>query len=132
VANDYSKYPDIVYEDYPTAGKPIPQPSRPFSEGVKVSSLSFSADSGHEQRRKKGDSKRTFQLTYNVLTADQYKTIRDFFMVVMNVYEFSWTPPMGTVALNVKFSVDTLSGENFAHGPSGALFKLQFSLEQVW
>lgn len=125
-------YPTVVSASYPTSGTQIPAASRPLGEGVKASSIVFAGDSGHEQRRKKGDSKRTFQLTYAVLTADQYKTLRDFFMQVLNVYEFEWVHPVEKTALNVKFAMDTFQGENFSHGPKGALYKLQVSLEQVW
>ena len=125
-------FPTVVSEIYPTAGTNIPNPSRPLGEGVKASTLTQVFDSGHEQRRKKGDSKRTFQLSYIVLTADQYKTLRDFFMQVLNIYEFSWTHPVEKTLHNVKFAMDTFSGENFSHNNQGALYKLQLQLEQVW
>jgi phage-related protein len=132
MANDYTKYPTVVYEEYKTAGTPMPNPSRPLSEGLKVSTIVSEFDSGHTQRRNKSNPKRTFQLTYTVLTLDQYKTIRAFFMKKLNTYEFNWVHPVEGTVLNVRFTNDTLSAENFSHGVSGPLYKLQLSLEQVW
>lgn len=133
MANDYTKYPDIVYEAYATAGAEIPNPSLPLAEGVKAQTIISEFDSGHSQRRTKGLPKRTFQLSYIVLTSDQYRTIRDFFMQKLNTYEFNWTHPIEKTVLNVRFTNDTLSAENFSWGVGkGALYKLQLSLEQVW
>ena len=132
MANDYTKFPTEVYEGYKTAGKPIPNCSRPLQEGIKVSSITFTADSGHTQSRKKADSKRTFSPSYLVLTADQYFTIRDFFFKKTNVESFNWLHPLEKIYIRTKFAMDALSGENFAHNMQGPLFKLQISLEQVW
>lgn len=132
MANDYTKFPTIVYEAYPTAGTSIPNPSRPLQEGLKTQTVTSEFDSGHTQRRNKNTPKRTFQLNYIVLTVDQYKTLRDFFMLKLNTYSFAWIHPLEKVTLNVRFTNDTFSGENFSHGHKGPLYKLQLSLEQVW
>lgn len=124
-------FPTVVSASYPTSGQRIPNCAVPLQEGLKVSTITSEFDSGHSQRRRKSLPKRTFQLTYPVLTFDQYKTIRDFFLTVTNVSEFSWTHPVEKVTLNVKFSMDTFSGENFAYGKV-PLYKLQLALEQVW
>lgn len=125
-------FPSSVSNLYPTSGARIPNCSRPLQEGFKASTITFTADSGHEQRRQRSNTKRTFQPTYIVLTLDQYRTIRDFFLQVTNVNSFSWTHPIEGTVLIVKFAMDTFSGENFGHGPTGPLYKLQLSLEQVW
>ena len=125
-------FPATVTSDYPTAGTVIPNASRPLQEGIKASTISFSADSGHEQRRPRSNPKRTFSPNYIVLTVDQYRTIRDFFMTVTNVYPFAWTHPIEKTVFTVKFAMDTFTGENFEHGPHGPLYKLQLSLEQTW
>ena len=125
-------YPATVTSDYPTAGTSVPNPSRPLSEGIKANTITFAADSGHEQRRSRSNSKRTFSLNYIVLTADQYKTLRDFYMNVTNVNAFAWTHPIEKTVLNVKFAMDTFSGENFEHNAQGPLYKLQLSLEETW
>lgn len=124
-------YPSIVSELYPTTGQPIPNPSRPLQEGIKTTTIVFAADSGHEQRRPRSAPKRTFQLSYTVLTLDQYKTIRDFFMLVTNVSCFTWVHPVEKTSYLVKFAMDTFSGEYFSHGHQ-PLYKLQLQLEQVW
>ncbi len=126
------EFPKVVSPSYPSAGTRIPNPSMPLQEGIKTSTITFVADSGHEQRRQKSDPKRTFQLTYIVLPLDAFKTIRDFFLTVTNVKSFNWTHPVEGTTLTVKFAMDTFSGENFGYGPSGPLYKLQLSLEQVW
>jgi phage-related protein len=125
-------FPVVVSNTYPTAGKPIPNCSRPLQEGIKTSTIAFTADSGHEQRRQKAAPKRTFQPVYNVLTLDQYRTLRDFFMQMTDVHSFTWEHPVEKTTFLVKFTMDTFAGENIGHGPSGALYKLQLQLEQVW
>lgn len=124
-------YPTVVSSSYPTTGQRIPNPAHPISEGIKSSSLSWEADSGHSQRRRKAPPKRTFQLTYVVLTEDQYKTLRGHFLSVLNVDSFTWIHPVEKVTYTVKYAQDTFAGENFGYGPKGPLYKLQISLEQV-
>lgn len=124
-------FPSVVSASYPkTAGQRIPNPSLPLTEGWKTSALSIEFDAGNSQRRVKAPPKRTFQLTYNVLTADQYKTIRDFYLVNLTVYAFTWIHPVEGTSLSMRFTNDTFNGENFAFGPKGALYKLQLTIEQ--
>ena len=125
-------FPATVSPDYPTAGTRISSPSRPLAEGIKASTISYEADSGHTQSRPRSNPKRTFNLSWLVLTADEYKTIRDFFMVVTNHAAFSWVHPVEKTTFNVKFAMDTFTGENFSHGHQGPLYKLQVSLTQSW
>lgn len=125
-------YPTVVSNTYATAGTRMPNPSRPLQEGFKIQTIAFMADSGYEQRRSKSQPKRTFQLSYTVLTKDQYFTLRDFFLTVLNTYSFTWIHPIEKVSLNVRFAMDTFSAENFGHGPQGPLYKMQLVLEQVW
>lgn len=115
--------------------KPLPNPSRPMKESIKADTLITSFDSGHEQRRKKSDPKRIFEPQYAVLNHDQYITIRDFFMKVLNSTPFLWKHPIEGVEYLVRFDMDTFTSENFGHSPhtkNGALYKLQLKLLQVW
>lgn len=126
------EFPQVVSELYPTAGTRIPNPSRPFKEGVQSSAIIYTADSGHEQRRVKAPPKRTFELTWNALTKDQYLTLRDFFMQVVTTQPFLWRHPIEGTQFLVRFTNELFSGENIGHGPKGPIYKLQVSLLQVW
>jgi phage-related protein len=125
-------FPSAVSNLYATSGARIPNPSRPFNEGIKTNTITFMSDSGHEQRRQRGNSKRVFDLTFAVLSKDQYFTIRDFFMQVTNVNAFLWLHPIEKTQILVKFAMDTFAGSNKGHGPAGPWYELQVKLEQVW
>lgn len=115
--------------------KPLPNSSRPLKESIKADTIITSFDSGHEQRRQKSNPKRIFEPQYAVMTLDQYVTIRDFFTQVLNSTPFLWKHPIEGVEYLVRFDMDTFAGENFGHSPhtkSGALYKLQLKLMQVW
>lgn len=120
---------DYVFEYTP---QPLPNPSRPLKEGVRANTIIYAADSGHEQRREKSNPRRTFDLTWNALTLDQYLTLRDFYMVVLNSAPFMWTHPIENTRVLVRFANDVFQGENVGHGPKGPIYKLQVSLLQVW
>lgn len=110
----------------------LPNPSRPLKDGVKASTIVYTGDSGHEQRRDRSNPRRTFDLAWNALTLDQYITIRDFYMQALNSAPFLWIHPVEKTRLLVRFANEVFQGENFAHGPSGPIYKLQLSLLQVW
>lgn len=126
------EFPKVVAEQYKTAGESIPNPSRPFKEGIKSSTIVFTADSGHEQRRERANPKRTFEPSWNILTQDQYLTIRDFFLVVLNSKPFLWTHPIEKTKYLVRFTNEIFQGENKGHGPKGPWYTLNLSLLQVW
>jgi len=111
---------------------PIPNPSRPFKEGTKSNTLIYTGDSGHEQRREKSPPKRTFEVTWAALTLDQYVTLRDFYMYVLNSKPFLWMHPIEKTQILVRFANEVFQGENFGHGPKGPIYKLQLSLLEVW
>ena len=127
-----ASFPTVVSSTYDSLQPIIPKPSHGIKEGVKASTLIQTFDSGHEQRRQKSPPRKTFEIQYNVLTKNQYFTIRDFFLQVLNSTPFYWTHPIEKVQYLVRFDMDTFQGENFSHGASGALFKLQLRLLQVW
>lgn len=115
------------------ATKRLPCPSRPLSEGIKVNTLCFDADSGHEQRRKKGDPRKTFEFVFVALTHAQAQCIEDFFLEVLNVYAFDWTHPFTDDVIKVKFDMDTFCKEMFGHSKHhGPLYKIAIKLEQVY
>lgn len=129
---DPLEFPKVVASKYKTLGDKIPNPSRPFKEGIKTNTIIFSADSGHEQRREKSDPKLTFEISWVALTQDQYLTIRDFFLVVLNSKPFLWNHPLTGVVYLVRFSNEIFQGENKGHGPKGPIYTLSLSLLQVW
>lgn len=127
-------FPTIVSDLYPTKGTRIPVCSRPLKEGIKFSSIIFEADSGHSQRRVKSAPKKTFDLTWAALTQDQYFTLRDFFLKVLNIYAFWYTHPIEKTRYYVRVNQDTFSATNVSQGigNSGAIYSLQLSLVQEW
>ena len=121
-------------ESFPTTddtGARIPNPARPLQESIKANSLIFAADSGHEQRRKKGCSYKVWELTYPVLTLDQYTKIRNFFISRTNIEAFKWTHPVNNTIYTVRFESEEFRGDNFAHSANGPLYKLAFSLREI-
>lgn len=119
---------------YPTAtaaGKPLPRPSRPVNFGIKTNVLTVAFDSGSEQRRVKSRPRRTFDFQYNVLSEDEYVTIREFFLAVQNCYAFYWTDPLDQIKYTVKFAMDTFNGVYKYHAHKGPYYELQIKLEQV-
>lgn len=114
-----------------TAGERIPHPTRPLVEGVQANSIITTFDSGHEQRRKKGRSRRTFELTYPVLTQAAYQTLFDFFLARLNVESFTWIHPLSKVVYTVRFNQDTLQGSNIHQSRHHKLFTMSFKLIEV-
>lgn len=114
------------------SGKHLTLPTRPIGYGVKTNTLVFTSDSGHEQRRQKGMPKKTFDLSYPILSLEEYKTIRDFFLQVLNVTAFNWTDPIEKITYLVRFDMETFLGQQKYHGPKGAHYELQLKLLQVW
>lgn len=114
--------------------KSLPNPSRPFSEGVKTNNITHSFESGHEQRRVKGDPKRTFEFSYNALDEEQASLLTSFFIQCYgNVKAFLWTHPLTKETMQVRFDMEALMKENFSHTPyKGALYKINIKLVQVF
>lgn len=128
-------FPTQVAAKYDATTPKIPNCSRPLKEGIKVDTILFTADSGHEQRRKKSDPKRTFDPQYTALKKNEYFTIRDHFIEHLNTTPFLWTHPIEGIQYLVRYNMDTFSAENFSHSPIpsiGPLYKLQLNLLQVW
>jgi len=113
--------------------KYLPNPSRPFTEGVKTNNITHSFESGHEQRRAKGDPKRTFEFTYNALDEEQATLLTQFFIQCYgNVRSFYWIHPLTKETLQCRFDMDSLVKENFSHGPKGPIYKINVKLVQVF
>lgn len=111
----------------------LPNPSRPFNEGIKTNNITQTFESGHEQRRVKGDPRRTFEFTYNILTEEQANTIVNFFIQCYgNVKAFLWTHPLSKETYQCRFDMDALVKENFSHNIYGPLYKLNIKLIQVF
>lgn len=66
-------YPTHI--DNITTNHRITNPSFPIRESIKANSLNFESSSGYEQRRKRGNSKLIYELTYNVLKYDEWRTL---------------------------------------------------------
>lgn len=113
-------------------GKQLPNCSRPINYGVKASTLSIEFDSGHSQRRQKSAPKSTFEFQYNALSVTEYRTIRDFFMLVQNSRAFLWTDPIEKTTYKVMFNQDTFAAIQKGHGPAGPWYELQLRLVQTW
>ena len=113
-------------------GDIICYPTRPIAYGTKVNSLIFTADSGAEQRRQKGNPKATFDLSYPLLSLPEFQTIRAFFLRVTNTQAFYWTDPVEKTTYLVRFDMDTFTGSQKYHGPKGPYYELQLKMLQTW
>ncbi|KKT87500.1 MAG: hypothetical protein UW88_C0030G0004 [Candidatus Collierbacteria bacterium GW2011_GWD2_45_10] len=127
--------------NYTTAGLPsttgtdhrLPNPSRPLSEAIKVPSITFQADSGHTQRRKKSNPIRVWDCNYPALYANQAQAIETFFLQMYgSVTSFDWWHPVSKSKFHVRFQSDTLEKKYIEHGPKGPIYTLSFKLEQTW
>jgi phage-related protein len=128
-------------DNFPTQasdGSRIPNCSLPLQEGIKTNSLIFSSDSGHDQRRKKGANKRTWELNFPVLTQLQADAIFSFYLNHTTTVPFIWTHPVEKIAgtqtkkpFTVTFSNDMLQKDYFAHGVLGPLYKMSMKIEEV-
>lgn len=124
-------YPTNIDRD--VAKAKLPNPSFPIRESIKANSLMFESSSGYEQRRKRGQSKLIYELTYNVLKYAEWKTLRDFFLEKTNVEPFIWRHPVDKQDILVRFDQDTWTSEYFSHTAHGEkLYKLQVKLIQVF
>lgn len=109
----------------------LPNPSRSgLTYGVRTNNLVQGFDSGHEERRKKGAPKNTFEFSYLYLDKEAALTLRTFFLARSgNVESFSWTDPVMKVAYpKVRFDMDTFVMENVTHNDLGPLFKVSIKL----
>jgi len=125
-------FPTAVSSVYDVLTPQLPNCSRPLKESVKVDSIIVSFDAGFEQRRTRSAAKRIFEPAYAVLLKNEYLTLRDHFLSQTNITPFIWTHPIEKVDYLVRYDMDTWTGENFAHGPKGPLYKVQLKLLQVW
>lgn len=113
--------------------KYLPNPSRPINEGIKTNNIIHSFESGHEQRRVKGDPKRNFEFTYNALDEEQATTLVQFFIQCYGaVKSFTWTHPVTKETILCRFDMDSMIKENFSHGPKGPIYKINVKLVQVF
>lgn len=115
----------------PSTGKPLTRPARPIVYGVKANTLIFQADSGFEQRRKKGATYKTFDLTYPIISLAEYIVIRDFFTAHLNVTAFYWTDPIEGETYVVRFDMDALSAQQKYHAHKGPYYELSLKLKEV-
>jgi hypothetical protein len=121
-----------VYPTFDSTGKEIPRPSMPLKETPKPNSIIFVADSGHEERRKKGDTLFMWDIDYPVLTTAMYNTIRDFYITNTDVVSFNWTHPVSKTVYLVRFESQTpFAASQFSHNTKTCLWSLQFRLTQV-
>lgn len=124
---------------YPTifthqgATYPLPRPSRPINETFHTNVLTWSSDSGNEQRRKRGETKVSFDISYPALVDAAYYTLRDFFIARCGKLEaFTWVHPVTKITYTVRFDSDTLSAEPVGRNAKfGEIWKASFKLVQV-
>lgn len=121
-----------AYPTTDTAGKRIPNPARPLKEGIKANVLVTAFDSGHEQRRKKGATRQTWELTYPALLQKAYDTLKTFWLARLTVEAFTWTHPITKVVYTVRFENDTWQGDNVLHDKKlGPIWTLNLKLIEV-
>lgn len=126
LALDPTKYPTL--DRY--TGNPLPNGSRPITYGVKANSLVMEFDGGTSQRRAKSQPKTTIEFKYNALSQTEYRTLRDFFLLVTNVQPFTYIDPLEKQPYRVTFNQDVFAATNQGHGPAGAYYSLEVKLVQ--
>lgn len=110
----------------------LPNPSMPLSFGFKANNLIIAFESGHEQRRTKGEMKRTVDINYQALHAGAAKVIIDFFISTGGeTRSFIWTDPTDYTEILMRFDSNTIQKEYFAHNAQGPLYNTAFKLVQV-
>lgn len=107
----------------------LPSPSRPLAFGTRTNTIKQVFDSGHEQRRKKGADKDTFDFTYLYLEKEAALALRTFYLARNgDVEAFQWTDPVLKTEYTVRFDMDTFVMENVTHNDKGPLFKVSIKL----
>lgn len=120
----YSNYP-TTYVNANGITVPMPNGSRPIQYGVQTNNLIQTMESGHEQRRKKGDPRQTFEYSYIALTQEAAVTLRNFFMQMGgSTQAFYWTDFVSKITYLVRFNMEGFAMENFAHNSAGPLYKI--------
>ena len=110
----------------------LPNPSIPIKYGYKTNTLVTEFESGHEQRRSKGLTKKTFEFTYKALTLEEADVIEAFFFECLgSVRAFSWTDPVDKKVYVCRFDGDSFAREYFRHGANGPIFRIPVKLTQV-
>lgn len=121
-----------TYVNSKGATVPFPTPQRPIPEGIKTSVLINQFDSGHEQRRRKGAPRKTFEVTYPFLDQQAYAALQAFFLSVGGSLDtFSWVHPVTKVTYTVRFDLDALQGEYHMTTRLGHFWKCSLKLLQV-
>ncbi len=92
-----------------------PPPSYVFTEKIGFKTLVSDFANGAEQRRNKwGQGKRSFTLTYDVLTAAETNTLYNFYVARKGPFEaFSFVNPMDSQTYTVRFVDDEMSYDEF-------------------
>lgn len=112
--------------------KRLRNPDMPIKYGVSTNSLVIVFESGHEQRRKKGIPKKTFDLTFSNLDLEAATCLEDFFYLMGGpVAPFTWTDPSTNKVYNVRFDGDSFTKEYVTHTRLGPLFTVTIKLVQV-
>jgi phage-related protein len=112
---------------------PFPPPVYPIPEGVKMNNLIFTSDNGGEERRKKGDPRQSFEPSYTLLAQEAYDTLFAFFLSRGGSVEmFTWVHPVTNRQYQMRFDMDTLSGEYSLTTRQGSFWKCGLKLLQVF
>lgn len=110
----------------------MPNPSMPINYGYKTNSILVEFESGHEQRRKKGETRKTFEFTYVAVHLEVADAIEEFFMECGGpVRSFNWVDPVDKKSYVVRFDGDSFAREYFGHSAAGPIFKIAVKLTQV-
>lgn len=93
--------------------------NRAWEEGIEYTTLITQMESGKEQRRSKGEPRRTFRLTFEKsnTSSDDAQDIWDFYKARLGRFEpfyFPWVDAEGNEEdVKVRFDTDTLSRNTF-------------------
>lgn len=130
-----TNYP-VNYTDALGRARPLPFPSTPVAYSIKPNVLVTTFESGHEQRRKKGEPLRAFEFTYQVLDYYQMRTLQQFFLARSGTLEtFYWQDSRlpGRPTFLVRFDMESFSPKKIGtHYRRGPLFELTIKLQQTF
>lgn len=107
-----------------------PVPSFSYVQGIQFKTIISQFENLAEQRRQKwSQGKRTFSLTYPVLSSTDMDTLWNFYVARNGSYDaFTFVDPISSTSYTVRFQDDSLSREEFAY----RLEKIGIKLIQVF
>ena len=113
--------------DFPTLSV---NPSVDFGESEQLKTLRSPTEDGYAITRPQWTkSKKSWRVTYRLLSGDDYKTLRNFFAQSAKgaSLSFNWTNPADNTTYVVRFKNDTLQASYVAYDR----WNVEFELEEV-